>query len=631
MLYVLGTSLVLTEHGANITTSKSCEKIRVALESCEVEKDIKSFIDDRGTGQDIPDPPKYINFCRGDINDTSSETSEEDNYSVAQFQRTINPAYRSSSPQPSTYESHHDPQSELATKMGQNEPAVPSSREATVTPQKAGTQASPQDTQRGQQVPHNYDPGQHGDIPNVPHNEYPTDGMTMFCRTGPHSEKGSTTSINRPSSGDSRSEVSNPTSLSSVEPPSGQRSPTKPANGGSSPGAAHNKPQPQKKRSTFFSNSPFRRKSKHEKELQQSGAAESNRNTWAAPKQSSPAKPPPSDAQRGLPDDRRTGSPEPADPRANFQLNVGNNVFDVASPDATAKGASSKGDNSESLDPIAQALADLKGAGKQASGRVSADRYHGISTPSSESGAQASQRGAPPPSYNNNGPPPKRLDAPQPAFTSAQMQDTTRKYTGQTHDVFNGPSQHGQRPSTGNQSVPRAVSPSPRRSASPQPSSRGGGHRDRQYSNAGTTPPSSYQSESMNGRYRQSPSGTPTKHAREASYSPQYSRHNSPGNTQGGTPPRPQFRRADRPDSANGMELQLSAGQMAQGGGYSGSPQRPSSMYQRPQEGGPGGQGHRARSRSAATGDGRQLSRDGRPILHFGKFQLLADFGCRIY
>lgn len=33
---------------------QSCEKVRTSLEDCEVEKDITSFILDRGTGQDIP-------------------------------------------------------------------------------------------------------------------------------------------------------------------------------------------------------------------------------------------------------------------------------------------------------------------------------------------------------------------------------------------------------------------------------------------------------------------------------------------------------------------------------------------------------------------------------------------------
>ncbi|KAK5008791.1 hypothetical protein LTR28_003505 [Elasticomyces elasticus] len=100
-----------------VSDDASCEKVRLSLEDCDVEKDITSFIREQGTGQEIPDPPKYINFCRGDINDNASEASDDGNYSVAQFQRTMNPAFRSSSPQPSTYESHHDPDSTLAQEI----------------------------------------------------------------------------------------------------------------------------------------------------------------------------------------------------------------------------------------------------------------------------------------------------------------------------------------------------------------------------------------------------------------------------------------------------------------------------------------------------------------------------------
>lgn len=50
------------------------ELVRLSLENCEVEKDVIGFIKDQGTGQEIPDPPKYINFCRGDVSDTESQT-----------------------------------------------------------------------------------------------------------------------------------------------------------------------------------------------------------------------------------------------------------------------------------------------------------------------------------------------------------------------------------------------------------------------------------------------------------------------------------------------------------------------------------------------------------------------------
>ncbi|KAL9945108.1 hypothetical protein ACHAO5_005210 [Verticillium nonalfalfae] len=53
-----------------VSDDASCEKIRLSLEKMDVETDIITFINERGTGQEIPDPPKYINFCRGDATDT---------------------------------------------------------------------------------------------------------------------------------------------------------------------------------------------------------------------------------------------------------------------------------------------------------------------------------------------------------------------------------------------------------------------------------------------------------------------------------------------------------------------------------------------------------------------------------
>ncbi|KAI0548232.1 hypothetical protein F4679DRAFT_551706 [Xylaria curta] len=108
-----------------VSDDTSCEKIRLSLEKMDVENDIVHFISEKGTGQEIPDPPKYINFCRGDVDDHRSDVSEEDNYSVAQFPRSINPAFRTSSPQPSTYESHHDPNSALARDLAHREPVSP--------------------------------------------------------------------------------------------------------------------------------------------------------------------------------------------------------------------------------------------------------------------------------------------------------------------------------------------------------------------------------------------------------------------------------------------------------------------------------------------------------------------------
>lgn len=262
-----------------VSDDASCEKIRLSLESMEVEKDIIHFITERGTGQEIPDAPKYINFCRGDINDSQSEISEDDNYSVAQFPRSINPAFRSSSPQPSTFESHHDPNSILANNLAHREPMQTASREASVTPQRTAPsrQDSLEDQIRGQQMPPQYDPQRQGHLAAVPHDPYPMDGMTMLCRTdtsGPCSDRNSQPPSARPCSRASHSDYSNPTSASSVEIANGKTSPVKHTTAGSTT------PEKRvlKKKSGFFQNhSPFRRKST--KDVQSSAQ---NRNTWHA-------------------------------------------------------------------------------------------------------------------------------------------------------------------------------------------------------------------------------------------------------------------------------------------------------------------------------------------------------------
>ncbi|KAJ6011172.1 hypothetical protein N7451_002584 [Penicillium sp. IBT 35674x] len=717
-----------------VSDDASCEKIRLSLENCEVEKDIFSFIQERGTGQEIPDPPRFINFCKED-DDAGSDVDSGEGYSVAQFQRTMNPAFRTSSPQPSTYESHHDPESELAAQMGhpispatsvpppapqsmmqeppvqrmpqqappqsiqpepplqrmpqqqppqsiqqerplqrmpqqppsqsiQQEPLIqrmpqqqpppqnmqPESPLQRLPPQQSPMYAMPQqpaplDLRRGGQPPPNYNPEQHGAINAVPHNAYPTDGMTMFCRTGPPSERSSAASPYRPSSRDSQSDVSNPTSMSSVEAPAPvqkaapplpsvmklQSSP-KPINNTPPAGAQDDKSS--KKKSAFFSNSPFRRKSRHDKERPAIAATSTSRSPWSSPtKQSTPTKPAPPPATQP---ERPSGSPEPVDPRANFQLNVGNNVFDVASPDkdASKTGSQAATANEDELDPIARALADLKTTGgKQPSLRVSADRYHGISTPTPSAPSSTyggNNAAAAPPAYND--PNVKRLGAPEPAFTAKQMQKTTQRYTGQTASMLRGGSNNpamAPRETAKPQEVPRARSPAPsrspapRRSASPQVSPRVDPRTG--YGGGGTSPsPSTYQSGSARSRYSASP--TPRRAQEQPPYSPNdYARRaaSPAASSHRAVSPQPQFRQQVRPSSAGGMELQLSAGQddmYGNGSQYGGSTRgdgRPRSYYGGNNGGPPVG---RSRSRTVAVADpGRKFSRDGRPILHFAR------------
>ena len=541
------------------------------------------------------------------MNDTASDVSEDDNYSVAQFQRTINPAFRSSSPQPSTFESHHDSQSELAMRMGHLETNTPPSRETTLTPQKAMQQPPPVIDYRRQ--PQTQAPYQHkaDELVTVPHNEYPTDGMTMFCRTAPPSDRSSAASPIRPSSRDSQSEYSNPTSFSSQEPATGSQSPTKQDPGSSVPAMSPSK-QIQKKRSGFFSNSPFRRKSKHEREAP-AITTPTARHAWGSSNgrhaENNVSSPTRQYGQGQNSRDRYSGSPEPVDPRANFQLNVGPNVFDVASPDSNLDTSASKKPNSptKDLDPIAAALAELKGVNKQSSQRVSADRYAGVATPGPPSlsgmqdgDIQAAQRGTPPPSYHD--PPVRRLDAPQPAFTSAQMQSTTRKYVGQNQEMY-GSSRPGTRGS--GSEMPRATSPRPMRSTSPRPGYQGQGQ-------PGLPRAASPNPYNNGGRPRQTPNGSPTKQV--------YSRHNSPNDVGRAPSPQPRYARQERPNSSAGMAMQLSNGDgngVARARGGNG---RPMSYY----GGQPPQQDYGAeRTRSKSMSNAQKYTQDGRPILHFGK------------
>lgn len=552
------------------------------------------------------------------MNDTASEASDDENYSVAQFQRTINPAFRSSSPQPSTIESHHDPESDLAMRMGKLGGTTPPSRERTLTPQTAANQptAPPLDYRKGEQMSARMKREAAESI-SVPHNEYPVEGMTMFCRADqPPSERSSAISQLRPSSRDSHSEYSNPTSLSSMEPVSVQQSPTKSESGPVPPPLSSPDKQDLKKRNGFFSNSPFRRKSKHERDGSQV-ATPTSRNTWGPNNSHGLDTTNTSPSRRGM-RESHSGSPEPADPRANFQLNVGPNVFDVASPDKSRNQSSPRklASPTKELDPIAAALEELKGVNKQSSVRMSADRYAGVATPAppSNSGLSAgdgpaAHRPTPPPSYSSDQKI-RRLDAPQPAFTSSQMRQTTQKYVGQNQEMYGTGSS---RPSTRGNSPekPRALSPRPMRSTSPRPPYQS----TREPGLPRAASPNPYGGAQT--RPRQTPNSSPTK--------PTYSRHTSPGEPGRSPPGQPQYRHpSNRPGSGSGMEIQLAESgrvavhQGAGGRGASGAGARPTSYY------GGGGQQdpQNGRPRSKSMANGRQYTHDGRPILNFGKSSL---------
>ncbi|TWU75954.1 hypothetical protein ED733_006629 [Metarhizium rileyi] len=573
-----------------VSDDASCEKIRLSLENMEVEKDIIHFITERGTGQEIPDPPKYINFCRGDINDSQSEVSEDDNYSVAQFPRSINPAFRSSSPQPSTFESHHDPNSTLANNLAHREPSQPANREATVTPQKAPPpmRSSMDEQRRGQQVPPQYDVNQHGRLASIPHDPYPMDGMTMLCRTvppGPQSDRSSQPPSARPSSRESHSDYSLPTSMSSVEPSSGNVSPVK------QEAVESQTPEKRvlKKKSGFFQNhSPFRRKST--KEVQ---APSRNRNTWHTA------------SNRG--ELERTASPEPIDANASLALGVGQNVLPVTTPDTRRRADRGREQSIDQPDPIALALAELKDVnlGKQSSLRMSADHYHGIATPAPGADPRSSRslgREAPP-SYNNQAPV-SRLGVPPPAVTSRAMKEATKKATDQTRAVFgnavNGSASPASRPATRGSDMPRAASPAPTRSVSPQPRMSG----DSRYQSASPNP---YSVRHRNGSQVSMSQQRGSGQGHYGSASPHGSTR---GSVRGASPA--SFRGDyDRPRSSYGGGSDMAV-QLAPAGDDRYGSQRGRGavdLYDG---------GSRPRSKSVAD-PSRQYTRDGRPILHFAR------------
>lgn len=598
-----------------VSDDTSCEKIRLALENCEVEKDIANFIRVCGTGQEIPDPPRYINFAKEDC-DSASEASEDD-YSVAQFPRATNPAFRTASPihevqdpmenrqsverelseepegpsiaAPAAEETpkrRHQPRVESLSTHNQQlvDSPVPRSQpqmqpQQLIDPQ--STQAhSPADRYAQQQrqlvdpqsgrppaleyhsqqsqalvdpnsgrpqplvyrqaepnVPPNYSPSQHGNIAQVPHNEYPTEGMTMYCRRDEQPSRtaqSDMSSSTRPPSRDSNSDYSNPSSFTSAEPMSGKSSPTKqpPVNGVPMPGMDSSPDKTlSKRRSGFFAkspfnaNSPFRRKSKKEPENPVS------RNNWNVSRsdisttstQSSPTKQ--HSRQPSTPFNRNAGvsapeGEEPADPRANFQLNIGPNVLDVASPDEAStshqstprasvanarRGTYAPPNGVGSDDPVAKALANLKQSSggldmsKRASLRQPVDAYHRVKTPAPDQkpsarpgliSAQthdvfAAQRGTPPPAYEGSTRAQSALGVPQPAFTAKEMRTRTQTW-GTSSSVSapvqrpgssmgRPPSRDGRRsPAPGTTGVvPRAASPQPSsavvRSRSPAP------------------------------------------------------------------------------------------------------------------------------------------------------------------
>ncbi|KAK7516712.1 uncharacterized protein IWZ02DRAFT_300526 [Phyllosticta citriasiana] len=612
------------------------ERIRLSLEDCDVQKDITNFIKDSGTGQEIPDAPKFIDFCRGDADDVS-ETSEDNSYSVAQFQRTMNPAFRSSSPQPSVYESHHDPNNPLARELGHKDLHGTAPHPVQEPSRRSYSQA--------QALQQQYT-NQYGDIPSIPHNAYPTDGMTQFCRIAPPSERSSTVpSPVRPDSRDSRSDYSNPNSFTSGEAFSGAPSPVKQLEDPVSAGPGDRSIL--KKRSGIFQGrSPFKKKDKDP----EPAPLTNGRNTWST-QQPLYSRQTRVSMIAGNTRASPSPDPEPVDPRANFQLNVGKNVFDVA---PSPKKSPTKPPNDDG-DILAQALAELKGGGsKKSASRITADRYAGISrTPVSrtpapdldpppalgQAGLNAAKSGTPPPSYEQ---PVSLLSAPRSAHTAKQMQQTTQKYVSQTQKMFSPRSSGGSAHSAPRTStdIPRALSPGINRGTSPRP----GLHEAQQGMRSPPhvqarihrgASPNHFAAPTANRPRAQSSSpikprandaywmnNAPANVPRALSPNPQFSR---PGTRGGATSPAPHFGGRPTSSHSSGGDMALQLTPTTSGSTYGGGSQRggmppasrPMSSY-----GGSNGGGAlstRVRSKSVAEARPQTMVQPDPRVLHYAR------------
>lgn len=92
-----------------------CEKVRVALEKCDVDADIASFIRKSGTGNNIADPPKFVDYMSG----ASAPTNQS--YHTASFTRGAGGGAAMADGAP-TDSLAHDQYPQAATDLDRNNP-----------------------------------------------------------------------------------------------------------------------------------------------------------------------------------------------------------------------------------------------------------------------------------------------------------------------------------------------------------------------------------------------------------------------------------------------------------------------------------------------------------------------------
>ncbi|KAK9324214.1 hypothetical protein V1517DRAFT_317984 [Lipomyces orientalis] len=474
-----------------VSDDEFCENIRLSLENCEIEKDIIAFVKERGTGQEIPDSPKYINFMDG-----TSYTPDHDNYTLAQFPRQTNPQFRTSSPQPRTAlvgtgqadpnvddeisESSSQPQTAqidamLASLTIADNPRSDRNSPVKVTPQKSrnapvNDSDSPRTARAVKAISVDATPKSSASrkpLDNVVL-PYPDEGLSSAQSSPVHSP------VHRPVSMSGESVYSNPTTISSG---SDNEVEVKKLEG---------KTPTQETKMKSGWTSPFRRRSKNEmqtawvedeptKPYNSSNGNNRNASQQLDTRSSSPTKSSlssgkpnlvsktPSRSDRPIYDRQPTAElegDEPIDPRANVVLSVGANQFDVTSSQIQPRGANASASpvkaGAANIDPIAAALADLKspdrgekyyGIGIKPTNRSNGGRrvpsYSAPSSPSNSPEVRLNE--IPPPSHNEPIPQPNfglpkssSLTVPPQAITSAEMRQTTNEYATRTQEIFRG-------------------------------------------------------------------------------------------------------------------------------------------------------------------------------------------------
>lgn len=494
-----------------VSDDEGCENIRVALEKCDVTKDVETFVRERATGPEIMDPPEFVNFMSG-----NSHNSKERTYKIAQFSRV------------STLEENQDYFDPNASMMGQSmartAPSLARSSAAsciseatdaqTVVIKKGATSSMMPSVYEDNHDPNSMSMGSVDSdgqslqaIPVLAHShESDMTPQTSPTQKSLMSRTGSFYSSTSASSQSDLEQVNEQVYQQQQKPYNAPITPMiqEPAAREPSPQPSFQQEPESSPRRTWAS--PFRRRSK--KDLKKgwnpngsngSNGSDSNDRTTTMTSRSPFGfnRETESESQSAFrtPIGSNVGTPSgsPSKVKASTMLSMGDNMFDLGvspnrSPfDQRAKSASP----TKSLaadDPLVMALEKLKVTG----GSSAPDQEEhqsgqygdmGNNTPLSKP-KRISSRSAPasPARHNesarySNGP--GALIPPQPAFTAKDMKTTSRQYNNQKQEMFEYDDPNQQRPRSNTGGSFRGPHPQ-ERTVSPQPSQQNLQHRPSQ-------------------------------------------------------------------------------------------------------------------------------------------------------